>query len=191
MTKAMMNQLVAQVTEQVEAMKVAEMRKQASVFAIKNAKQYKREELAAKLIERMVAVEKSTIEAQEEADAKAAKDAEKQVKAEKATKKAKADATEKKATKKAAKKAEKAEGTEEKKDKRYKAEKVDEDAVDKLVEEIVGATPAEVEAMDLYNINRKVLIEVMKQLHCKLWYRTYDKPTMIAKITIALKKEDK
>lgn len=177
MTKEMMNQLVAEVTARVEAMKVVEMRKEASVYAIKNAKQYKREELAAKLIERIVAVEKSSIEAQAEAEAKEAKKAQK---AEKATKKV----SEKKADKKA-------EDTAEKKDKRYKAEKVDEDAVDKLVEEIVSATPAQVEAMDLYNINRKVLIEVMKQLHCKLWYRTYDKPTMIAKITVAIKKEGK
>lgn len=71
-------------------------------------------------------------------------------------------------------------------DKRYKAVKVEADDIDGLVNEIISATPEEVEAMDLYNVNRKVLIEVMKQLHCKLWYRTYDKPTMIAKITVAL-----
>ena len=58
--------------------------------------------------------------------------------------------------------------------------------MDALVNEILSATPAQVDAMDLYSVNRKVLIEVMKQLHCELWYRTYDKPTMIAKITVAL-----
>ena len=91
-----------------------------------------------------------------------------------------------KATKKSEKKQTKSGQKSNKADKRYKATKVDADDVDGLVNEILSATPDEVEAMDLYNVNRKVVIEVMKQLHCKLWYRTYDKPTMIAKITVAL-----
>ena len=35
---------------------------------------------------------------------------------------------------------------------------------------------------ELLATNRKVLIQVMKMLHCSKWYRTYDKVTMVAKI---------
>ena len=35
---------------------------------------------------------------------------------------------------------------------------------------------------ELLATNRKVLIQVMKMLHCSRWYRTYDKATMVAKI---------
>ena len=35
---------------------------------------------------------------------------------------------------------------------------------------------------ELLATNRKVLIQVMKMLHCSKWYRTYDKATMVAKI---------
>ena len=156
MTKAMMNEIVAAV----EAMTVAEMRKAAPELGIKNARQYKREVLSQMVVEAMAAKKEQELEAQ------------------KAAKKSEKKSTSKKSNK-AANKAEKSE-------KRYKAVKVDEDDVDGLVNEILSATPEEVDAMDLYNVNRKVLIEVMKQLHCKLWYRTYDKPTMIAKITVAL-----
>lgn len=70
-------------------------------------------------------------------------------------------------------------------DKRYKANKIDNSEVDALAEQIVNATPEEFNSIDLYAVNRKVLIGVMKRLHCELWYRTYDKPTMVQKITTA------
>lgn len=146
MTKTMMNEIVATV----EAMTVAEMRKAAPGLGIKNARQYKREQLSEMVVKALAAKKEQELEAQ-----KAAKQPEKK-------------------------------STSKKSEKRYKAVKVEADDVDGLVNEILSATPAQVEAMDLYNVNRKVLIEVMKQLHCKLWYRTYDKPTMIAKITVAL-----
>ena len=158
--------MVAEVTANVNTMSVAEMCKVAGQYGIKNAKQYKRVELVEKLIAQMVAVQESSIRAEAEAEAQA---------------------KEAKQTKKAGnKKANKVE----KSDKRYKADKVENDDVDALVSNILSSTPDEVKAMDLYNVNRKVLIEVMKQLHCKLWYRTYDKPTMITKITVALAKGD-
>ena len=91
------------------------------------------------------------------------------IEADEAAKKA---ATKKPATKKA--------------DKRYKATKVAADDVEVLANEIINATPEELQVMDLFSVNRKVLIEVMKRLHCELWYRTYDKPTMVAKINAAV-----
>lgn len=148
--------MMNEIVAAVEAMTVAEMRKTAPELGIKNARQYKREVLSQMVVEAMAAKKEQELEAQKAAKAAA-----------------------KKSTSKKSNKAEKSE-------KRYKAVKVDEDDVDGLVNEILSATPEEVDAMDLYNVNRKVLIEVMKQLHCKLWYRTYDKPTMIAKITVAL-----
>lgn len=39
---------------------------------------------------------------------------------------------------------------------------------------------------ELMAMNRKVLIGVMKALHCKRWYRTYDKATMVSKIMEAM-----
>lgn len=150
LTKKEMNQVVAKATEMVEAMTVAEMRKQASKYGIKNAKQYKRVELAQKLIDASVEVMVSTI-----------------VETKKSEKKSSAAKVEKK-------------------DKRYKASKIGQDDIESEVNAILSATPAELDAMDLYSVNRKVLIEAMKQLHCKLWYRTYDKPTMIAKISDSL-----
>lgn len=39
--------------------------------------------------------------------------------------------------------------------------------------------------IDLFQVNRKVLIVVMKNLKCDRWYRTYDKPTMVNKIMAA------
>lgn len=156
MTNKMRNEIVAAVNN----MTVAEMRKAAPALGIKNARQYKREQLSEMIIDAMAAQKEQELEAQAKA--------------------------EKKSNKKSASKKSTAKSAEKSNDKRYKADKVEEDDVDALVNEILSATPAQVDAMDLYSVNRKVLIEVMKQLHCELWYRTYDKPTMIAKITVAL-----
>lgn len=147
MTKEMRNEIVAAVNN----MTVAEMRKAAPALGIKNARQYKREQLSEMVVDAMAAQKEQELEVQAKA--------------------------EKKSNKKSASK---------KSEKRYKAVKVEANDVDGLVNEILSATPAQVNEMDLYSVNRKVLIEVMKQLHCELWYRTYDKPTMIAKITVAL-----
>ena len=154
MTKKMRNEAA------VNNMTVAEIRKAAPALGIKNARQYKREQLSEMIIDAMAAQKEQELEAQAKA--------------------------EKKSNKKSASKKSTAKSAEKSNDKRYKADKVEEDDVDALVHEILSATPAQVDAMDLYSVNRKVLIEVMKQLHCELWYRTYDKPTMIAKITVAL-----
>lgn len=148
-----------EVTAYVDGLKVVEMRKAAQDMGIKNVKKYRRPELAEKLIAAIVEVRKAAITEAYEAELKA---------------------QEQKENKKAAKKEQKAT------DKRYKATKVEENEVGELVNTILRATPAEIDAMDLYNVNRKVLIKVMKELHCKLWYRTYDKPTMVVKITAAL-----
>lgn len=156
MTSKMRNEIVAAVNN----MTVAEMRKAAPALGIKNARQYKREQLSEMIIDAMAAQKEQELEAQAKA--------------------------EKKSNKKSASKKSTAKSAEKSNDKRYKADKVEADDVDALVNEILSATPAQVDAMDLYSVNRKVLIEVMKQLHCELWYRTYDKPTMIAKITVAL-----
>lgn len=180
MTKtAMIEKLNAELTTAIEAatktindMKVADLRKLAPKMGLKNAKSHK----GAELKELLVGI------------------AAENLKAEFATKFAEAEnlpeteTTEEPKAKKAGKKSGKSKKANkaEKKDKRYKATKVETEDVDKLVADILKASPAEVEQMDLWHVNRKVLIEVMKQLHCKLWYRTYDKPTMIAKITGAL-----
>lgn len=148
-----------EVAAYVDGLKVVEMRKAAQDMGIKNVKKYRRPELTEKLIAAIVEVRKAAIVEAYEAELKA---------------------QEQKENKKAAKKEQKATG------KRYKATKVEENEVDELVNTILRATPAEIDAMDLYNVNRKVLIKVMKELHCKLWYRTYDKPTMVIKITAAL-----
>lgn len=148
-----------EVTAYVDGLKVVEMRKAAQDMGIKNVKKYRRPELVEKLIAAIVEVRKAAVTEAYEAELKA---------------------QEQKENKKSAKKEQKAT------DKRYKATKVEENEVDELVNTILRATPAEIDAMDLYNVNRKVLIKVMKELHCKLWYRTYDKPTMVVKITAAL-----
>jgi len=148
MTKKMRNEIVATVNN----MTVAEMRKAAPALGIKNAKQYKREQLSGMIVDAMVAQKEQELKAQAKVEKKS---------------------NEKSASKKS-------------NNKRYKANKVEADNVDALANEILSATPEQVDTMDLYSVNRKVLIEVMKKLHCKLWYRTYDKPTMITKITVAL-----
>lgn len=79
-----------------------------------------------------------------------------------------------KATKKAVKKSNE--------DKRFKADKVVDEQVEALAQIIVAE---KMEQVELFQQNRKVLIVVMKMLHCKKWYRTYDKATMVSKITEA------
>lgn len=152
MTKEMLNKMVAEIRTEVEGMKVAEMRKTASNYGVKNASKYKRAELVEKLVAQMTAVRKSMIEAEEEAKAKAAK------------------------------KANKAQKKQNNGDKRYKATKVENEDVEALADELLGKTEEQFRQVNLFDINRKVLIELMKKLHCTLWYRTYDKPTMVAKI---------
>lgn len=129
-----------EIMNQVAQMKVAEMRKVAGQYGIKNASKFKRVDLEKMLVDAMVA----------EAQAKA------------------------KAEKKAQNK---------KSDKRYKAVKVSNEQVEALVNAIIEAGMAKEE---LAQQNRKVLIQVMKKLHCKMWYRTYDKATMVSKIATAM-----
>lgn len=130
-----------EIMNQVAQMKVAEMRKVAGQYGIKNASKFKRVDLEKMLVDAMVA----------EAQTKA----------------------------KAEKKAE----NNKKSDKRYKANKVSNEQVEALANAIVEAGMAKEE---LAQQNRKVLIQVMKKLHCKMWYRTYDKATMVSKIATAL-----
>ena len=120
----------------VATMKVAEMRKVAGRYGIKNASQYKRVELEQMLIDAMVA------------EAKAQKQS--------------------KAT-----------------NKRAKADKVENENVEALAKEMLAGIET-LSSDDLMKVNRKVLIVVMKMLHCSKWYRTYDKTTMIEKITKAV-----
>ena len=131
-----------EIMNQVAQMKVAEMRKVAGQYGIKNASKFKRVDLEKMLVDAMVA----------EAQARA--------KVEK-----------------------KAQTQNEKSDKRYKATKVSNEQVEALANAIVEAGMAKEE---LAQQNRKVLIQVMKKLHCKMWYRTYDKATMVSKIATAL-----
>lgn len=122
----------------VENMTVAEMRKAAGQYGIKNASKYKRVELQQMLIDAMVAKEA--------------------------------------ASKKTAKKAT---------GKRTKAEKVENENIEALAKEMLEGIETLSEDQ-LMHTNRKVLIVVMKMLHCSKWYRTYDKTTMIEKITQAI-----
>ena len=115
-------------------MKVAEMRKVAGQYGIKNASKYKRVDLEAMLVEAMV--EKAKAEA-------------------KATKTSKAK----------------------------KAEKVEDAQIVIMASELVEQLKSDAVAVEqLMAQNRKVLITMMKTLHCKRWYRTYDKATMVSKI---------
>lgn len=115
-------------------MKVAEMRKVAGQYGIKNASKYKRVDLEAMLVDAMV--EKAKAET-------------------KATKTSKAK----------------------------KAEKVEDEKVVIMASELVEQLKSDAVAVEeLMAQNRKVLITVMKTLHCKRWYRTYDKATMVSKI---------
>lgn len=65
--------------------------------------------------------------------------------------------------------------------KRVKAERVEDDEVKALAKELLDGIEMLGEK-ELMQVNRKVLIEVMKTLHCSKWYRTYDKKTMVEKI---------
>lgn len=129
-----------EIMNQVAKMTVAEMRKAASQYGIKNAKKYKRAELEQMMVDAMVKV-----------------------------------AEEKAAEKAAEKKTEKS-------NKRYKAAdlKATKEEIEAMASDIVNGNWG---VSDLWQVNRKVLIVVMKMLKCEKWYRTYDKPTMIEKIT--------
>lgn len=69
--------------------------------------------------------------------------------------------------------------------KRVKAEKVESDDITALAEEMLEGIEM-LSDNDLMQVNRKVLIQVMKMLHCSKWYRTYDKATMVKKIQEAV-----
>lgn len=120
----------------VAGMKVAEMRKVAGQYGIKNASKYRRPDLEAMLVDAMV----------EEAEAKAK--------------------------------------TTNKTSKAKKAEKVENEEVAMMASALVEHIRQckNITSEELFNQNRKVLIGVMKELHCKRWYRTYDKATMVSKI---------
>lgn len=60
-----------------------------------------------------------------------------------------------------------------------KAAKVSNDQIEVMADAIIDNGMC---AEELMLQNRKVLIVVMKKLHCNRWYRTYDKPTMVALI---------
>lgn len=72
-------------------------------------------------------------------------------------------------------------------DKRVKAEKVENDQVEIIAQQLLSDIETlGVENNQLIKVNHKVLIRVMKMLHCSKWYRTYDKATMIEKIKNAV-----
>lgn len=129
-----------EIMNQVAQMKVAEMRKVAGQYGIKNASKFKRVDLEKMLVDVMVAEAQAKVKAEKKAQNK-------------------------------------------KSDKRYKAVKVSNEQVEALANVIVEAGMAKEE---LAQQNRKVLIQVMKKLHCKMWYRTYDKATMVSKIATAM-----
>lgn len=144
----------------VAGMTVAEMRKEAGKYGIKNAKQYKRAELEPMLAEKMFEqweIRQAELEVLERS--KKEKEAKEAVEAQKAAKAVKSE-------------------------KRYKADDLNatKEEIDKMADDIVGGNWA---TLDLWQVNRKVLIVVMKKLKCAKWYRTYDKPAMINKITAA------
>lgn len=79
----------------------------------------------------------------------------------------------------AAKAKAKAEKANSKKAGKGKAAKVSNDQIEVMADAIIDNGMC---AEELMLQNRKVLIVVMKKLHCNRWYRTYDKPTMVALI---------
>lgn len=129
-----------QITEQVKGMTVAQMRKAATQYGIKNASKFKRVDLEKMIVEAMLA----------EAKANAKKG------------KAAFEATNA--------------------NKRYKATKVVEDEIEVQANAIIEDSITG----GLFDVNRKVLIAVMKKLGCEKWYRTYDKPTMVDKIVTTM-----
>ena len=71
--------------------------------------------------------------------------------------------------------------------KRVKANKVENDQVEIIAQQLLSDIETlGVNSDQLVKVNRKVLIRVMKMLHCSKWYRTYDKATMIEKIKDAV-----
>lgn len=123
--------------KEVKGMTVAQLRKVAPQYGVKNASKHKRNEL-----------EQMLIDAVEAKNAKAVK--------------------ERKNSKTVAKTS------------RVKAQKVSDEQVQAIADVLAQkAVKREVNSNELMLVNRKVLIRVMKALHCKRWYRTYDKPTMV------------
>lgn len=161
-----------EIMSQVAAMKVVEMRKVASQYGIKSASKYRRAEL-----------EKVLVEAMFDAMLKAAK--EKAAAERAAEKEAAAKAAEEKAAKRNDKNTKKNAKVTKKSDKRYKAAnlKATKEEIEAMADDIVNKNFG---VMDFMEVNRKVLIVVMKKLHCEKWYRTYDKPTMVKKIMAAM-----
>ena len=125
------------IENKIATMSVAQLRKIAPQYGIKNASKYKRVQLSEMLYDAMVEQEKA-----------------KQIKANKVAK-------------------------------RFKANKVTNDQVEQLAKEMLEGIESLTD-QDMFDINRKVLIQVMKMLHCSKWYRTYDKATMIEKIKDAV-----
>lgn len=64
---------------------------------------------------------------------------------------------------------------------RKKATEVKTEDIETLASELLEGIET-IDEEELLATNRKVLIQVMKMLHCSRWYRTYDKATMVAKI---------
>lgn len=124
-----------EIKKAVANMTVAEMRKAAGQYGIKNASKHKRVELEQILVEAMNAAQK---------------------------------VSKKKPT-----------------GKRVKADKVENESIETLAMEMLEGIET-ISTEELMNTNRKVLIVVMKMLHCSKWYRTYDKATMVEKITSAV-----
>lgn len=174
----------ATITNTVEAMDVSTLRKAASKYGIKFASKYRKVELSQMLIDAMLAERLAAMEAIVAADAEeeieeVTEATETTEAAEEATEsEVEAEAEEVTEAEPEAPKSE----TKAKNFKRYKADKVPASEVAQMASELIAAG---VQNFDLFAINRKVLIEVMKALHCEKWYRTYDKPTMISKITAA------
>ena len=120
---------------QVNSLTVAEIRKLAVRYGIKNPSKYKRDALVPMVVEAIAKVEQK-----------------------------KANAC-----------------------KRVKANKVENDQVEIIAQQLLSDIEAlGVDSDQLVKVNRKVLIRVMKMLHCSKWYRTYDKATMIEKIKDAV-----
>lgn len=122
------------IKNQVAKMTVAQMRKEATKYGIKNPSKYRREQLQEMLVNAMFEASKAK-------------------------------------TKSAGK--------------RIKAEQVNNEEVENLAKEMLEGIETLSED-ELMHTNRKVLIVVMKMLHCSKWYRTYDKATMVNKITQAV-----
>lgn len=162
MTKEMLNKMVAEIRTEVEAMKVAEMRKVATTYGIKKPSQYKRVELIEKLVDQMTAVRKSMIEAEEESKA-----AEKKAEAKKAKKSyykpVAAEDNKNLAERKA----------------RYERLRSAIENFDLKVDQVLtgNATEEQLEAME-----RDVLVEAVKVLKVAGWYKLHNKAAMVKAI---------